>query len=69
MAQQNGQAANQPDNITVLQPDTSVKPIIGTTPSIISIPPQIATTLVWVAIGFALGVWLTNRSSTKRSIF
>lgn len=36
----------------------------NTVPSIINIPPQISTTLVWVAVGFAIGVWVMwNRKS------
>lgn len=56
--------AQAPDNVVQLTP-MNTAPINTGTPSIISIPPQIATTLVWVAVGFAIGVWICNRSKSK----
>ncbi len=38
-----------------------------TIPSIINIPPQIAVTVFWVALGFGLCWWLMGKRS--RSIF
>lgn len=63
----NGNSQADP-NLTVL-PDPNTKPILSSTPSLISINPQIATTLVWVALGFGIGVWLMSNRGGKRSLF
>ncbi|MDE2105989.1 MAG: hypothetical protein KGL39_52690 [Patescibacteria group bacterium] len=45
------------------QPVTDAAPLTtpnGTVASIVNIPPQIATTIVWVALGFAICWYLTR---------
>lgn len=37
----------------------------GTVASIINIPPQIAVTIFWVAVGFGLCWWLMDRMPRK----
>lgn len=37
----------------------------GSMASIINIPPQIAVTLVWVALGFAIGVYVSHMWTKK----
>ncbi len=39
----------------------------GTVASVINIPPQIATTVCWVAVGFALCWWLTGKREEKKN--
>lgn len=39
-------------------PNTPLVPNQGTVPSIIAIPPQIATTVVWIAFGIGIGWYL-----------
>lgn len=34
-------------------------------PSMVKIPPQIATTLCWVALGFGIALWLEHRRNSK----
>jgi len=36
--------------------------------SVINIPPQIAVTVCWVALGFGICWWLMDRQNTKRNI-
>lgn len=39
---------------------------VGTIPSMINIPPQVAVTVFWMAVGFGLCWWLSNRRSPRR---
>jgi hypothetical protein len=38
----------------------------GTVASIINVPPQIAVTIFWVAVGFGLCWWLSKRGPLDR---
>lgn len=41
------------------------RPIGSTIPSIINIPPQVAVTVFWVAVGFGICWWLTGRRDRR----
>ncbi len=40
-------------------------PALANMPSIIKINPQIATTLVWVGVGVAIGLWLSHKMKSR----
>lgn len=67
------QTATQPADVTYDatngQPVTPVlmTPAMANMPSIIKINPQIATTLVWVGVGVAIGLWLSHKMKSPRS--
>jgi len=55
---QTGQVVNDATTAASITPST--------TASIINIPPQIATTVCWIALGFALCWWFTCRKTSHR---